>query len=128
MTCGSGDRASDTEAVADDPPTDAVLEALWARAVERWEDEAVHQAVLDHAVRSERLPDLAGRYRALSADADRGAIARKRLDAIVVAATTVLWSMQTPRPTKVPLSITLSAFGVCALLLTWLAWAMWARR
>jgi hypothetical protein len=110
-----------------DPPTDAVLEALWGRALERWDDEAVHTAVLEHAVRVQRLPDLAGRYRALSEDAERGPVAKERLEAIVAAATTMLWAMQTPKPTKVPPSITLSAFGVCAFLLLWLAWAVYGK-
>ncbi|MGH7438475.1 MAG: hypothetical protein ACRENE_22545 [Polyangiaceae bacterium] len=111
-----------------DPAIDAVLEALWGRALEHWDDRSVHTAVLEHAVRVQKLPDLAGRYRALSEDAERGPIAKERLDAIVAAATTLLWAMQTPKPTKVPTSITLSAFGVCAFLLLWLAWAMWGKR
>jgi hypothetical protein len=115
-------------AVPDDEPTDAVLEALWGRVVEDWDDEGLHVAVLEHAVRSQRLPDLAGRYRALTEDPDRGEFAKKRLDAIVAAATTLLWSMKTPDRPKVPLSITLSAFGICAFLLMLLGWAMWGKR
>jgi hypothetical protein len=114
--------------VPDEDATDAVLDALWGRAVERWDDDAVHAALLDHAVRAQRLPDLAGRYRALAEDADRGVTAKKRLDALVVAATAMLWAMQTPKPQKVPLSITLSAVGICAFLLLLLGWAMWGRR
>ena len=109
-------------------PTDAVLEALWGRVLERWDDEALHGAVLEHAVRAQRLPELAGRYRSLAEDAERGAIAKERLDAIVAAATSMLWSMQTPKPTKTPIGITLSAFGICAFLFLLLAWAMWGRR
>ena len=73
-------------------------------------------------------PELAGRYRALVDDAARGPVARKKLDGIVLAATHMLWAMKTPKPEKVPLSITLTAFGVCAFLLLLLAWAMWGRR
>ena len=109
-------------------PADAVLEALWCRVLERWDDKAVHTAVLEHALRAQRLPDLAGRYRSLTEDAERGAIAKERLDAIVGAATSLLWAMQTPKPTKTPIGITLSAFGICAFLLLLLAWAMWGRR
>ncbi len=123
----SGSRG-DTGAVTDDEPKDAVLEALWGRVIERWDDEAVHAAVLDYAVKAQLLPQLAGRYRALVEDAARGAVAKKKLDGIVVAATNMLAAMKTPKPEKVPLSITLSAFGVCAFLLMWLAWAMWGRR
>jgi hypothetical protein len=112
----------------DEEAADPVLEALWGRVLERWEDEAVHSAALDHAVRVQRLPDLAGRYRALADDEARGAFAKERLDAIVVAATSMLWAMKTPKPPKIPLSITLSAFGTCALLLALLGWAMWGKR
>jgi hypothetical protein len=113
-------------AVPDDEadPTDAVLEALWKRVLEAWDDDKTHAALLDHALREQRLPDIAGRYRALVDDAEKGAVARKKLDAIVGAATQMLLSMKTPKPGKVPLSITLSAVGICAILLSWLAWAL----
>jgi hypothetical protein len=117
----------DTGSVADhdDEPRDAVLEALWARVLEAWEDEKTHAALIDHAVREQRLPDAAARYRELVDDPEKGAVAKKKLDAIVLAATQLLMAMKTPKPGKVPVSITLSAFGVCAVLLIWLAWAMW---
>ena len=67
----------------------------------------------------------AKRYRGLVDDPDKGAMAKRKLDAIVLAATQMLMAMKTPKPGKVPLPITLSAFGVCAVLLGWLAWAMW---
>jgi hypothetical protein len=111
----------------DEGEADAVLEALWRRALEAWDDEKVHVALLEHALRSQALPEIAGRYRALLGDAARANVAQKRLDAIVVAATQMLMATKTPPPTKVPLPITLSAFGVCAVLLTWLAWAVWGR-
>ncbi len=114
--------------MADDEKKDPVLEELWARVVERWDDEAAHGAALDHAVRAKVLPELAGRYRALVDDEARGLVAKKKLDGIVLAATQMLWAMKTPKPEKVPLSITLTAFGVCAFLLLLLAWAMWGRR
>jgi len=114
-------------AVTEVEATDPVLDALWKRVLEAWDDERTHAALLDHALRGQALPEIAGRYRALAEDPDKGALAKKKLDAIVVAATQMLISMKTPRPGKVPLPITLSAFGVCALLLAWLAWALWGR-
>jgi hypothetical protein len=114
--------------VTDNEATDAVLDALWGQVIERWDEEAVHGAALEHAVRAQRLPDLASRYRALADDAARGPIAKRQLDAIVVAATTMLMTLQTPRAPKIPLSITLSAFGICAALLALLGWAMWGKR
>jgi hypothetical protein len=108
---------------------DAILEALWKRVLDTWDDDKVHAAVIEHGVREQQLPEIAGRYRALSEDPEKGPLAKKKLDAIVVAATQMLMAMKTPsRGTKVPWQITLSAFGVCAFLLGWLAWALWGRR
>jgi hypothetical protein len=109
----------------DDPPGDPVLEALWRRTLEAWPDVRGHAALLDHAVRTGSLPELAGRYRALIDDPARGALARERLDAIVAAALTMLEATKAPPPARVPLPITLSAFGICAVILGWLAWAIW---
>lgn len=114
--------------VADEEPTDAVLEALWKRVLEAWDDEKTHAALIEHAMRERRLPEAAGRYRALVEDPERGAMAKKKLEAIVLAATQMLLAMKTPKPGKVPLPITLSAFGVCAVLLAWLGWALWGHR
>ena len=116
-----------TERDQDDEPTDAVLDALWKRVLKAWDDDKTHAALLDHAMRAERLPDIAGRYRALADDPDKGPLAKKKLDAIVLAATQMLLSMKTPKPGKVPLPITLSAFGICAVLLLWLAWAVFGK-
>ncbi len=112
----------------DEEATDRVLDALWGRVMESWDDDAVHAAALDHAVRAQRLPELAGRYRAIATSGERAEGAKKRLDAIVIAATAMLMAMQTPKPQKIPLAITLSAFGICAFLLLLLGWAMWGRR
>ncbi len=111
-----------------DGPADPVLEALWRRALDAWGDEKVHAAVLDHALRSGGLPEIAGRYRQQLADPARAPLAQRRLDAIVAAATQMLMSTKTPAPVRVPLPMTLSAFGVCAVLLAWLAWAVWGPR
>jgi hypothetical protein len=112
----------------DKPAGDPVLDALWKRVLESWDDDRTHAALLDHAMRTQALPEIAGRYRSLADDPGRGPLARKKLDAIVLAATQMLMSMKTPRPGKTPLGITLSAFAVCLLLLAWMAWALWGPR
>jgi hypothetical protein len=115
----------DTAGVTDgDEKRDPVLEALWKRVLEAWDDDKTHAAIIEHAVREQQLPEIAGRYRALAEDPEKGTLAKKKLDAIVLAATQMLMSMKTPKPAKVPLSITLSAVGICAILLSWLAWAV----
>jgi len=112
----------------DDAPDDAILEALWDRALRAWDDEKIHSALLDHALRSNALPEIAGRYRALLDDPDRSAIAKKRIDAIVVAASSMLLSTKTPRSDQpVPIAITLTAFGICVVLLGWVALALWGK-
>ena len=110
---------------ADDQPSDPVLEALWKRVLDAWDDDATHAALLDHALRAQALPEIAGRYRALSDDAGKGAVAKKKVDAIVVTATHMLMSTKTPSAGKVPVPITLTAFAICALMLGWLALALW---
>lgn len=106
---------------------DAVLDALWNKALESWNDDKVHRALLEHALRNEGLPVLAGRYRALKDDQEMGAIAKKRIDAIVIAATQIMMSMKTPKPTGNPLWLTASAVFVTLLVLGWVAYAVLKR-
>ena len=116
--------ASGSDPGGEEAGHDPVLEALWKRVLDAWDDERVHAAVLDHAVRTGALPEIAGRYRALTSDPEKSARAKTKLDAIVVAATNMLWSTKMPVPGKIPLPITLSAVGVSLFLLLWLAWAV----
>jgi hypothetical protein len=111
--------------VDDDPKGDPVLDALWKRVLEAWDDDKTHAALIDHAVRVQALPDVAGRYRRLADDPDKGPLAKKKLDAIVLAATQMLMAMKTPAPGKTPLPITLSAAAICFLLLGWVAYTLW---
>ena len=105
------------------------LDTLWRRTLEAWEDDGAHAALLEVALRTQTLPDVAGRYRALLDDAEKGPRAKKQIDAIVLAATSLLFSKKTPAPTgKPPWPITLSAVGVCVFLLSWLAWALFPHR
>ena len=113
--------------MTDETKSDPVLDALWKRVLDAWDDDRTHAALLDHALRAQALPEIAGRYRRLADDPQKGALAKKKLDGIVLAATQVLMSMKTPKPGKTPLPITLSAVGICLLLLSWLAYAMWGR-
>jgi hypothetical protein len=108
-----------------DQPTDPMIDALWGRVLEAWDDDKPHAALIEHAMRAQALPDVAARYRGLADDPERGPRARKQLDAIVVAATQMLISTKTPKREKTPLPITLSALAVCFLLLAWLASLLW---
>jgi len=118
----------DNRPVHEDGQPTAWLESLWQRTLESWDDDATHAALLEHALRTEALPEVAGRYRELLDDAAKGPRAKEQIDAIVQAATSLLFSRRTPSPGKTPLPITLSAVGVCALLLAWLVWALFPHR
>ena len=113
----------------DDEPDDAV-ETLWKRALESWEDDKVHGALIEYAVRTENLPNLAGKYRALKDDAEKGERAKKQLDAIVVAATQMMLAQKTPRPEKgkPPVWLTFATALVCLTLLVYLAMMIFRRR
>lgn len=124
--------------MSDDTPTNAplspddhrdpIFEALWQRALDAWGDEKTHAAILDYALRAQQLADLAGRYRALQSDVDKGAIAKKKSDAIVVAATQLLFSTKTPARPRVPWPITLSAAAIFVVVATWLSYLLFSPR
>jgi hypothetical protein len=103
---------------------DIVFEALWAKVVESWDDDKPHQALLQHALTAQMLPELAGRYRRLKDDPDKGARAQKKIDAIVVAATQMLMATKSPPRTKTPLSWTLSAALFFALVIAFLLYKL----
>jgi len=105
-------------------PKDAIFEALWNRALEAWDDDKPHVALLDHALKNEKLPDLAGRYRSLKDDPEKGARAQKKIDGIVVAATQMLMATKTPARTKTPWQWTAAAFLMFAIVITYLFYAL----
>ncbi len=106
---------------------DTLFEALWTRALEAWDDDKPHAALLEHALRAEKLPDLAGRYRALKDDPAKGARAQKRIDTIVVAATQMLMATKTPERTKTPWQWSVSAVLFFAIVCSWLFYQLFVR-
>jgi hypothetical protein len=107
--------------VSDDK--DPLLEALWQKTLEEWDDDKRHAACLEHALREKKLPDLAGRYKALKDDPEKGEVAKKRIDAILTAATQMMLTMKTPRPTKTPSWLFWSAFLTCLVMALYVAYA-----
>ncbi|MCW5815962.1 MAG: hypothetical protein KIT84_33490 [Labilithrix sp.] len=103
---------------------DAIFEALWKRCLEAWEDDKPHNAILEHALKSEKLPDLAGRYRDLKDDAEKGAKADKRINAIVVAATQMMMATKTPPRTKTPWQWNVAAVLFFLVVITYLGYAL----
>lgn len=135
----SGDAPSDAalpgDAPSDDAPSDAALEelgdrdaifeALWRRVLEAWDEDKPHQAILEHSLKSEKLPDLAGRYREIKErDAAKRERAQKKIDGIVLAATQMLMAMKTPPRTKTPWQWTASAAAIFAIVITYLVYAV----
>ena len=101
---------------------DAIFETLWKRALEAWDDDKPHAALLTYALDSDRLPDLAGRYRALFDDEEKGPRAKKKIDGIVVAATQLMMATKTPPRTKTPWQWTASVAVVMVLVVGFLAY------
>lgn len=106
---------------------DAVFNALWKRVLEAWEDEKPHELALSYALEHEMLPEIAGRYRKLFDDPDRGARAKKKVDGIVVAATQMLMATKTPPREKVPWQWTASAAAFFAVVVAFLAYEILLR-
>lgn len=103
---------------------DAVFDALWKRVLEAWDDDKPHAALLEHALKSEQLPDLAGRYRALERDPEKGARAKKKIDGIVIAATQMLMATKTPPRTKTPWQWSAAAALTFAIVCAWLVYQL----
>lgn len=65
---------------------DPELEALWKHALANWDNDAAHHAFLEHCERRQALDEAAVRYRGMKGDHERGAVAEKRLKAVLVLA------------------------------------------
>ena len=115
------------EEVEDGGP-DAIFEALWKRTLQAWEDDKPHAALLTYALDHERLPDLAGRYRALFDDEEKGTRAKKKIDGIVVAATQMMMATKMPVREKLPWQWTASMAAVFVLVVSFLAYKILLNR
>jgi hypothetical protein len=115
-------------ATPSEPSGDELFEALWKRCLESWDDDKPHMALLDHALKTETLPDLAGRYRKIKeTDPDKAARADKKINGIVVAATQILMSQKTPPRTKTPLSWTLTVGIIVIVVCLWMYFQLFPR-
>ena len=107
-----------------EPTDDPLFEALWAKVLGAWDDDKAHGAILEYSLGSEHLPELAGRYRALKDDPEKGERSKKRLDAIVIAATQMMMSMKSTTATNIPLPITLTVAGIFICAVAFVGYAM----
>lgn len=108
--------------------TDAVFDALWSRTLEAWDDDKPHQAALSYAIEKQLLPVIAGRYRKLFDDPEKGPRARKKIDGIVVAATQMLFATKSPKREKIPWQWTASVAVVMVLVVGFLAYKILGNR
>ncbi len=92
--------------------TDPLLEALWKKVIDDWDNDAAHGQFLRHCQSTEQLAEAALRYAGMRGDRDRGPAAKKRLDAVSVLATSSLFAVQSQRSPGLP-----RWFAVTALLI-----------
>jgi hypothetical protein len=119
-------RIGDEEGVGEAP--DAVFHALWGRVLEAWDDDKPHALALSYAIEHQMLPEIAGRYRKLLDDPEKGARAKKKIDGIVVAATQLLMATKSEPRQKVPWTWTASVAIVMVLVIAFLAYKLFAHR
>jgi hypothetical protein len=103
---------------------EAMFELLWSRTLEAWDEDGPHRILLEHALKHEKLPELAGRYRALKDDPVRSARAQKKIDGIVTAATQLMLATKTPTRTKTPWPWTASAVLMFVIVSAWLVYQL----
>ncbi len=108
---------------------DELFERLWEATVERWDDLPAHQAVLGRAVDTEALADLAARYRALAREPEKKERAEERLQVILAAATSLMFSKKSVKTEKAGMSkLTWITLFSCAAALFQLLQMLIARR
>ncbi len=117
-------RIGDEEGIGEAP--DVVFAALWTRVLAAWDDDKPHQLALSYAIEHEMLPEIAGRYRKLFDDPEKGARAKKKVDGIVVAATQLMLATKSPPRQKVPWSWTASVAIMMVLVISFLAYKLFA--
>jgi len=93
---------------------DPVLEALWKRVTDNWEDDRTHEAFLRHCQENALLGEAAARYRMFREDEARGEFAKKRLEAITLLATTALLAQRTEARPTLPKWVTVVVTLACA--------------
>ncbi len=82
---------------------DPVLEGLWKRVLEDWDNDDRHGAFLNHCQATGQLVEAAVRYRGMKGDRDRGSSAEKRLGGVAILAMAHLdaeRSRERPKPRR----------------------------
>jgi hypothetical protein len=80
---------------------DAAFEALWKNVIDRWDEERVHGAFLEHCQVTNQLAEAAARYRGMKGDRERAAVAEKRLAGVAIVALAKLEATRSrPNPSR----------------------------
>jgi hypothetical protein len=112
---------------------DAVVEALWAKVLASWDDEAAHRGFVSHCQATHQLAEAARLYRTQVSpegperdEPGRQADARKRLAAIALVAVATLDAARGARaePREAPVSIRAVGVIVFVGLVTALFWLL----
>jgi hypothetical protein len=103
------------------PTGDEGFELLWAKVTESWDEEKCHAAFVEYAITQRLMPEAAGRYRVMRTEEAKRAVADKRLNTIVVAATFMLEETRTVSPERTHRALSIVGFVVSIALLGWLA-------
>ena len=99
-----------------------MLEALWKKVLDHWDDDAAHGKFLEYCQTSEQLAEAASRYAGMRGDRERSAAAQKKLEAVSLLATSSLLASKGDRLPHLPKWFTVavlllfSAFGGYVLL------------
>ncbi|HEX3595648.1 MAG TPA: hypothetical protein VHU80_11110 [Polyangiaceae bacterium] len=75
---------------------DPILEVLWKKVLDDFDDEPAHAAFIEHCQTTRQLLEAAVRYRGMAGDHARGAQAERRLASIAALALAGLETTRTP--------------------------------
>jgi hypothetical protein len=121
--------AAAASAPADEATGDLVFDTLWTRVLAAWDDDKPHGALVEYALRTQRLPELAGKYKSLTSDPEKKVRAQKRLDGVVIAATHLLMATKSPPLPKSNKLVNVFAVLLLAVTLAYSAyWMIMSRR
>jgi hypothetical protein len=107
--------------------TPGALDTLWAAADRDWDNEKVHVALLEFALRENRLADLAAKYRAQTAVPERAPLAKRRLDALTVAAMQWMAAAKTPKRERMPQALVWTTLTISISLILFAWWGVFGR-
>lgn len=93
---------------------DPVLEALWKRVTDDWDDARTHEAFLRHCQEKALLGEAAARYRPFIDDEVCGPFAKKRIEAITLLATSALMAQRQEPRAAFPKWVTIAVALACA--------------